>query len=555
MFIAELPLAVVPVFINAGAALLPAILGALASVLALVLKPKLLYQAICKRPWVPLVALVLGGVIFFAVGQFTKPPAASVGKSRETSGVGNTDWSKVALEIIRQEGRSRTAPSIPLTQPPIVAQGTPPALVASDGLPVIYRMNAQRSGFAGGTAPRNLVPLWEYTEPSTMYLSSPVVHGNAVYGASCFIDPPATIGAIFKLDATTGQLLWQQDVRIPETQEGFTGFFSSPAITADGKSLIIGQGLHLDVGAELICLDTETGAIRWLVKTPIHIESSPAIEGDIVVVGAGSVEIGPDKKPQGDPAGRGHPGYVFAVRISDGKELWRYQVNDPESSPAIKDGIAYIGSGVNGNAVLALRIAPEEELAAKGLDRLVWRTETPFPAVGAVTLTDDLVLIGCGKGDFVFSAPDPEGVVMALDQKTGEVRWKTPLPDTVLASIAVKDGKAIIPVRNGEVMALDAKSGKVLWRQEKLEDRISGNSPILSGPAFSDGAIFAVSSNGYLAVIDPSNGAIVEKHYLNAPDRPGELGLCSSSPFVARGTLFIGTETGGLRAYTSGANP
>jgi hypothetical protein len=43
---------------------------------------------------------------------------------------------------------------------------------------------------------------------------------------------------------------------------------------------------------------------------------------DVVVAGAGAIEVGPEHKPKGDPNGRGHPGYVLGVRISDGKELW-----------------------------------------------------------------------------------------------------------------------------------------------------------------------------------------------------------------------------------------
>ena len=61
-----------------------------------------------------------------------------------------------------------------------------------------------------------------------------------------------------------------------------------------------------------LCFDTASGMrLRWAVKTPLHIESSPAIFGDMAVVGAGAIE-GSDGKPTGDP------GFVFAVRISDG---------------------------------------------------------------------------------------------------------------------------------------------------------------------------------------------------------------------------------------------
>ena len=98
---------------------------------------------------------------------------------------------------------------------------------------------------------------------------------------------------------------------------------------------------------------------------------------------------------------------------------------------------------------------------------------------GDVTLTDDLAIIGAGNGDYVYASPQPAGVVLALDRKTGQVRFSTPMPDAVLGAIAFRDGRLICPVRNGEVVALDAKDGKPLWRQ-----RISGDAAVLGGPAF-----------------------------------------------------------------------
>ena len=542
----ELPLAVVPILMNAGAALMPAILGLFASAAALIFKPRELFRLFVKKPLIPVSILVGALAIYYGWGLIgggqTTPAAANKREANPNVG-SSTDWASVALEILRQEELAR-AGGRTITETPEAGRE-----VVSSSEPLIYRKNAQRTGYAGGPAPVGLLPLWEYREENTMYLSSPLPAGDVVYGASCYLDPPASFGAVFCLDAATGKVRWQTDVENPETQQEFTGFFSSPALSADGKNLVIGQGLHLDANAELICLDAHTGAVRWLVKTPLHIESSPAIEGDIVVVGAGAIEKGADHKPEGDPLGSGHPGYVFAVRISDGKELWRYDLVDPEGSPAIENGIAYIGSGVNGAAVAALRIASDEELKSAGQERLVWKVKTPFAATGAVSLVNDLVIIGCGRGDFVFSDPNPEGVVLALDKATGSVRWSTKLPDTVLGAIAVNDGKAIVPVRNGELVALDITDGRILWRQEDPKKRISGTAPLLSGPAFTGNLIYASSRDGHLAIIDPANGAILERVYINAPDRPGELGLSFSSPFVADGRVYIGSETGGLRAF------
>ena len=530
-------LAVVPLVFNAGAAVLPALLGALASVVTLLFKPKELFAACKRRPLVPLAIVLVGTAIFFWVRH--TPAAAAPGRLvRETASSGSGhDWAAVAMEIIRQEARAKALGGAKVE----AVEET--GVASKEGAAIQFRGDAGRAGYLGGSSPVGLVPLWEYSEDGAMFFSSVLVHGGKVYGASAFLDPSGSFGTIFCLDAETGEEIWVTDTGGPNSDEDLMGFFSSPSITADGKNLLIGQGLHPDFGASLLCLDTATGRINWAVKTPLHVESSPAIEGDIVVVGAGAVERGADRKPQGDPKGEGHPGYVFGVRISDGKELWQHQVNDPESSPVIRDGIAYIGSGINGSAVVAIRIAPDEELGGK--PRELWRTATPFPASGPTTIAGDLILIGCGAGDFVFTSENPEGMVIAMDHATGEIRWEAKMPSTILGAIAVRDGIAICPVRNGEVIALDLNAeGKELWRA-----RVHKSSPVMAGPAFTGSHVYAVSSNGYLAVIDGKNGKVLESVYINDPGKPGELGLSISSPLVAGGRLYVGSETGGVRCY------
>lgn len=532
-------LAVVPIFVNAGAALLPALLAGMVSVGAILLKPGDWLRICRSRPAVPLGLLAAGLLLWLTVGWFTPAPATS-SRNGNAASTGETDWVKFALALQKAEARATLQPVAALSD----------TKTAASSLPCYFRAGPARTGHQDGPSPVGLQALWEYPgEDNAMMLSSPIVHGNAVYGASTVLDPPGSYGAVFRLNAATGEAVWCTTLKDPLTKKDFKGFFSSPALSADGKSLVIGQGLHLDFESELVCLDTETGAVRWMIPTPLHIEGSPAIEGDIVVAGAGAVEMEPDHKPKGDPAQKGNPGYVLGARISDGKLLWKFPVIDPESSPAIIDGVAYIGSGVNGNAVCALRIAPEEELTAKGLKRLVWQTTTPYPATGAVSIAGDLVIIGCGKGDFVFAAPDPAGLVLALDRATGAIRWKTAIPDAVLGAIAVRDGKAIVPVRNGEVIALDlTRNGSILWRAP-----LGDGAAVLAGPAFTGSQVYAVNQRGYLFVLDAATGKVIERHYLNSPTKPGEQGLGLSAPFVTGGTLYVGSETGGLRAFTGKA--
>ena len=555
---------VVPVVVNMGAALLPAILAGLASVLGLLFKPRELFRLCLRKPWVPIlvIGLAVGGYfgvpwLFGLADESTQATTTADVSPRPDTG---SDWSAVALELIRQEERDwrkawleerdrRVALEVRVKQleerldAPGGQRGAAntPAHEDAPAMAAIYRGSAARCGYGGGGSPLKLKPFWEFNDDFTMYLASPLVVGDAVYAASCTLDLPRNYGAVFCLDAATGERRWSTDTfDDPDTsrEEELKAFFSSPAVSADGKYLVIGQGLHLDDDCELLCLDAKSGAVRWVVPTPLHIEGSPAIEGDIVVAGAGAIE-GEDLKPKGDP------GFVFAVRISDGKLLWKYPVNDPESSPVVRDGIAYIGSGLNGSAVVALRTASDEDLKARDLERLVWKTETPYPAVGAVTLVDDLILIGCGNANYVYMSPDPKGVVVALDRATGKIRWQVDVSNSVLGAIAARGGKAVCAVLDGQIVALDTKaSGKVLWRTPVRE-----RSLLKAGPALTETHVYVLTHDGYLCVLDAANGVLLEQHYVNAPDQPGEMGLSTSSPLVAGGKVFVGSETGGLRCF------
>ena len=166
-------------------------------------------------------------------------------------------------------------------------------------------------------------------------------------------------------------MIWQSP---PAGEPRFKPFFSSPAISADGKYLVIGQGLHEDADCELLCLETATGKVRWTVEDAA---AHRIVARRSAATWSSSARARSKATSTRRPA---IPGMVVAVRISDGKELWRAQVNDPESSPAIgDDGTVYIGSGFNGNAVVALRSETDEELKARNLDRDPLADACPLP--------------------------------------------------------------------------------------------------------------------------------------------------------------------------------
>ena len=539
-------LAVVPIVVNAGAVLLPAILAGIASFVAILFKPKELIRVCRAKPWIPLLVVMIVGGVGTLIWLWPAPAQHGTGTRRRTSatvsptGAGtvvNIDWTKIALARINAQKQQKVRP--------VATTNDVPAQIPT-GRAFIFRTGPERLGSMGADLSGPLQKAWHYyprwidetgveqEDTDAMILSSPAYHNNRVYGASCLLDPPDNYGAIFCLDAITGRQIWSVG---KIKGEDIKGFFSSPALTADGRYLLIGQGLHPDSNCHLICIDTETEQIHWTLQVPLHIESSPAIDGDTVYVGCGAIEDPTNHKPLS------HPGFVLAVRISDGQERWRFDVADPESSPVVQDGVLYIGSGFNGQAVVALDTETDKQ------DRLLWRTQTPYPITGAMTLMGDTVIAGGGNGDFVYRDPNPAGVVLALEKTSGQIRWRTDLPDAVLGAVAA--GPSLIcPVASGQVVALDPRTGARQWTTP-----INGHAPVLAACAVTDTSVYAVSQDGYLARLDRNTGALLDRQYINAAERPGAQGLSISSPLVAHGRLYVGSETGGLRCYQGGSMP
>lgn len=472
--------ALVPILVQAGTSVFSTIVAGASPFLIVLLRPFQWLRG-SLRSW--RAALIICATLTASWGLFV------VSHQMRVRSHPQIDWAQVALNAIRSEQ---------LTQ------------------------NGQLS--AKGE-PRRLRLLWEFKQPGASFLSTPTLKDGRLYGASCTIDVGGTFGSIFCLDAATGRPIWQV-AKI--NNQDLKGVFSSPVLTANGKYLIIGEGLHFDSECHLICLDANTGRLHWKIDIPKnHVESSPAVFDDFVVAGAGAIE-------RANHLPVDSPGYALCVRISDGTVLWRRDIVDPESSPAIAgDGVTYIGSGVGGCAVVAVR--PNGDLS--------WQTSTPYPATGPISIAKDLVLAGTGRGDFVNADRHPAGAVLAMNRVSGKVQWRTDLPDAVLGRMAIGDEKAFCPVRDGTVVALDLKDGSKIWRQT------ISHAPVLAGTALSGHSLYAVSSDGFLVLLDTSTGELIEKHAVNDETEPGRRNLSLSSPLVADGHVFVGTETGGLRCF------
>jgi outer membrane protein assembly factor BamB len=234
--------AVVPIIVNAGTALLPTIMGALANLLSILFSPRALGQVLRRRWKVAVIAaasLVLAGAL--GIPLLRAAPSSRAAARAGGPPATEIDWAKVAENLIAQEGL-HAAGDAPAREPTAPAEPVPGRVPADS--PESVRLEAANAPSGEGTAsPAGLRPIWSFQPEDAMFLGTAAIVGKRVYVAANQTDLGGYTGLLASLDLETGKPIWQvtdagKDTLLP--------FFSSPAVTADGKYVVIGQGLHQD---------------------------------------------------------------------------------------------------------------------------------------------------------------------------------------------------------------------------------------------------------------------------------------------------------------------
>jgi outer membrane protein assembly factor BamB len=222
------------------------------------------------------------------------------------------------------------------------------------------------------------------------------------------------------------------------------------------------------------------------------------------------------------PAGNGNgSGFLYAVNAATGDMLWRSpNIEAGVSSPAVVDGVAYLGTGIDDGFMYALS-------AEDG--RVLWRTH-----VGGVssspTVVNGLVYIGAGLDG---------GTVFALDAATGDIVWSTDTIDWIHSSPAVVGGRVFIASHTATMYSLDALTGDIQWTA-----RIGGSVPVFSSPAVANGTVYIGSTNGFTYALKAGTGDELWSRFT-------PIEVVSSSPAATNRTVYIGTNDHDLWALNA----
>ncbi len=396
-----------------------------------------------------------------------------------------------------------------------------------------YRGGPARTGAVPGSPdPVRGGAVWRFTRDVPTFYSSPAVVGNRVYVCSADKGLFTDRGAVYCLDADNGGVVWKYSPR------GFRATYSSPAV-ARGR-VVVGEGLHFTRDARINCLRADDGALVWEHRTSSHVESSPCIHGERVYIGAGDDGMYCiDLKPRSG-------GKANVVWHLDGKKY-----PDCETSPIVHDGKVYFGLGEGGHAVVCVDAGTGKE---------VWKVPTPYSVFSSPAIADGKLFVGMGNGNLVKTAEQlrdealkklreggagaeeirkvyqemaPAGKVWCLDPKTGAVLWRFDVDRNILGAIAVSGGRLYFGTQGGNFYCLNT-DGQPIGRP--------WDARVAIGTSAAVGArhVYFITGAGQLYALD---SATLRPKWEMAT-APGKLFV--SSPAVARGHVYVGTDGGGL---------
>jgi outer membrane protein assembly factor BamB len=136
--------------------------------------------------------------------------------------------------------------------------------------------------------------------------------------------------------------------------------------------------------------------------------------------------------------------------------------------------------------------------------------------------------------------PRSPGRVVALNSTTGAVRWFRSLPSPSESSPMLDEGRVFIGSQSGLVYALNASNGRVIWTYKAA-------GAVKASPTLSGGALYFGDYSGHVQAISERTGRLLWRS-----SSEGALlgsGTFYSTPAVLYGRVFLGNTDGRVYAY------
>jgi outer membrane protein assembly factor BamB len=347
---------------------------------------------------------------------------------------------------------------------------------------------------------------WKYKSRMPI-ASSPALAGGLLY----FVSSTGSLGAI---DITSGKIKWVLPTEYerkfearnlhgypPEAQtipDAWDIFTSSPAV-ANGK-VYFGSG-----DGNIYAADAQTGVLQWKFATKDVVHASPAVVGNTVYIGSWD-------------------SYLYALDTETGQQKWSFKTGDDptthnqvgfQSSPAVVDGTIYVGC---------------RDAHVYAIDAATGRKKWDYPTskswvIGTPAVRDGIVYVGTSDSSRF----------MALDAKTGRLRFNFDAKAYMFSSAALAGDLAYVGDHNGKLYAIDTKSGKLGWEFQTDTSKKDPLKVLNSDSSLNQESLFAPVFNDF------------EDMYIDFY-KFVTIGAIMSSPVVDKGVVYFGSMDGNLYA-------
>lgn len=239
--------------------------------------------------------------------------------------------------------------------------------------------------------------------------------------------------------------------------------------------------------------------------------------------------------------------FVQAVSAKDGSRIWRTRlgkVGNPDQQPPFP--AARSTPTIDGDVLFAL--GSDGDLACVGLadGKVRWQKNlrSDFGGKPGTWAYSESPLV---DGEQVVCTPGGgEAVMIALNKKTGDLLWKTTLPEAEEAAyssaIVVQSAgsKHYVQMLQKGLIGVDTKSGKILWRYPRTVSRFRANIPTAvarENLVFSAGA----GTGAALVRLAPKGDSMEAEEVYFSPKLPTAIGGA-----VLVGNFLYGTANQGL---------
>jgi outer membrane protein assembly factor BamB len=262
----------------------------------------------------------------------------------------------------------------------------------------------------------------------------------------------------------------------------------------------------------LVLVDRSSGDVLWRSHLDGSVRAGPLLDEDRLYVAT-------ESQPQGR---------VYAIRLRDGRQIWRAPAGSV-TAPLAFDGDGLYAGTEEG---LVLRLEPER-------GKVAWRRSLSG-AVRAGPLVTPSGIVVATTSDTLF----------LLDRQTGAVHAQRSLPGAVLATPATDGRRVFLATTNGRIIAVDLASWSVTW------DRDAGDA-VYGAPALVADTLFVLARNGRLWMIPVDAPDNATSHTLDIVATAGPTPLASGVLVGSVGgeVLLVDPRTGAIRWRAQVAGP